>query len=116
MRLLDIEYVRQVEISNVLNRERDDRCDYRLVAGHLDFPATFINTAANSRSPMMAIFENSGRILGKDFVTALFACRRFDVMKLVVEYYFKGNADTFKGISEFFRSSNLHIDVLKTGD
>ena len=79
-----------MDISNVLNRERDDRRDYRLVAHHLDFPPGFISIASETTNPMMTIFENGSRKKGKDLVNALFRCRRFDAMEHIVKNYHTG--------------------------
>ena len=79
-----------MNIANTLNAERNDRCDYRLVAGHLGFPPSFISTASRTSNPMMTVFENGGRLKGKELINALFQCRRFDAMQLIVDYYFSG--------------------------
>ena len=85
----------QVEIAGVLNTERADRRDFRLVADHLGFPMAFILTASQTQNPMMTIFEHSANLKGIDLVEALFQCRRFDAMECIVTNYFSGMLSSF---------------------
>jgi len=86
--IIQIRYLHQLEIAKILNEERADRRDFRLVADNLNFPMPFIITASQSQNPMMTIFEHSGNLKGIDLVEALFKCKRFDAMKCIVNHYF----------------------------
>ena len=77
-------------MAELLNEERDDRLDYRMVAAYLDFTTAFINTVKKTKDPMMSVFENASRIQGAKLIDALLKCKRFDVMEVIVKYYFKG--------------------------
>ncbi|XP_065051721.1 uncharacterized protein LOC135681271 isoform X2 [Rhopilema esculentum] len=87
--IVDIKYIYQAEMAELLNKERDDRFDYRMVAAYLDFTTAFINTVKKTKDPMMSVFESASRIPGANFIDALLKCKRFDVMEVIVKYYFK---------------------------
>ena len=74
----------------MLNPERGDQRNYRLVAHYLGFPTTFISIVSEAQNPMIAIFERGLRLKGKALVEALFKCRRFDAMEHIVKNYFSG--------------------------
>ena len=88
--IIQIRYLHQLEIAEILNEERADRRDFRLVADNLHFPMPFIITASQTQNPMMTIFERSGSLKGIDLVEAFFKCKRFDAMKCIVNHYFSG--------------------------
>ena len=88
--LLDIKYPHQIKIAEILNVKRGDRQDFRLVAHHLGFHTSLILTASETLNPMMTIFEHCARVKGQVLVEALFKCKRFDAMKVIVENYFSG--------------------------